>query len=43
MSVATAQESAIDVITDLLLWLRAHGFDPDEALDRAQLRADTDL
>jgi anti-sigma regulatory factor (Ser/Thr protein kinase) len=43
LSVATAQESAIDVITDLLLWLRAHGFDPDEALDRAQLRADTDL
>ncbi|MEW2632027.1 ATP-binding protein [Streptomyces sp. NPDC048389] len=37
LSVATAQESAIDVITDLLLWLRAHGCDPDEALDRAQL------
>ncbi|MGN9794130.1 hypothetical protein ACTMTU_23935 [Streptomyces sp. OZ13] len=37
MSVARAQESAIDVITDLLLWLRAHGFDPDEALDRAQM------
>jgi anti-sigma regulatory factor (Ser/Thr protein kinase) len=43
LSVATAQESAIEVITDLLLWLRAHGCDPDEALDRAQSRTDTDL
>ncbi|MGW7286009.1 ATP-binding protein [Streptomyces sp. NPDC054847] len=37
LSVARAQESAIDVITDILLWLRAHGCDPDEALDRAQV------
>lgn len=36
LSVAMAEESAIAVITDLLLWLRAHGCDPDEALDRAQ-------
>lgn len=43
LSVATAQESAIDVITDLLLWLRAHGCDPDEALDRAQLRTEVEL
>ncbi|WP_315986107.1 ATP-binding protein [Streptomyces sp. t39] len=36
LTVATAQESVIAVITDLLLWLRAHGCDVDEALDRAQ-------
>ncbi|GGT15543.1 hypothetical protein GCM10010271_17920 [Streptomyces kurssanovii] len=40
LSVATAQESAIDVIADLLLWLRAHGCDPDEALDCAQVRVE---
>ncbi|MFF5775027.1 hypothetical protein ACFY8V_25040 [Streptomyces californicus] len=33
---AHAEESAIDVIADLLHWLRAHGRDPDSALDRAQ-------
>ena len=27
---------AIDLIADLLHWLRSHGYDPDEALDRAQ-------
>lgn len=37
LGVATAEEVAIDLIADLLLWLRAHGCDPDEALDRAQL------
>ncbi|MEU9183124.1 ATP-binding protein [Streptomyces sp. NPDC048484] len=36
LSVAVAEEAAIDVIADLLHWLRAHGCDPDEALDRAQ-------
>ncbi|MDQ1010577.1 anti-sigma regulatory factor (Ser/Thr protein kinase) [Streptomyces sp. V4I23] len=35
--VAVAEEVAIDMIADLLLWLRAHGCDPDEALDRAQM------
>jgi len=36
LTVAVAEEAAIDVISDLLHWLRAHGCDPDEALDRAQ-------
>ncbi len=35
LSVAVAQEAAIDVIADLLHWLRVHGLDADEALDRA--------
>ncbi|MEU6763575.1 ATP-binding protein [Streptomyces sp. NPDC046853] len=37
LTVAVAEEAAIDVIADLLHWLRAHGCDPDEALDRAQV------
>ncbi|WP_442480950.1 ATP-binding protein [Streptomyces kroppenstedtii] len=36
LSVAVAEEAAIDVIADLLHWLRAHGCDPDGALDRAR-------
>ncbi len=34
LTVAHAEESAINVIADLLHWLRAHGCDPDSALDR---------
>ncbi|MFI1397724.1 ATP-binding protein [Streptomyces sp. NPDC020681] len=37
LSVAVAEEAAIDLITDVLHWLRAHGCDPDDALDRAQM------
>lgn len=37
LSVKEAAEAATGLIADLLLWLRAHGFDADEALDRAQL------
>ncbi|MER7686887.1 ATP-binding protein [Streptomyces sp. NPDC097610] len=37
LSVAVAQETVIDVIADLLHWLRVHGLDADEALDRAQM------
>ncbi|KIF69728.1 regulator [Streptomyces sp. AcH 505] len=36
LNVAMAEEAAIDLIADLLHWLRAHGCDPDGALDRAQ-------
>ncbi|MFJ2219514.1 ATP-binding protein [Streptomyces anulatus] len=37
MTVAHAEEAAIDVIADLLHWLRAHGCDPVGALDCAQM------
>ncbi|MFJ7084805.1 hypothetical protein ACIQU8_16430 [Streptomyces griseus] len=36
LTVAHAEEPAIDVIADLLRRLRAHGCDPDGALGRAQ-------
>ncbi|MEU2777042.1 ATP-binding protein [Streptomyces sp. NPDC007162] len=38
LSTITAEEAAIEVIADLLHWLRVHGHDADEALDRAQMR-----
>jgi hypothetical protein len=37
LSLARAEESAIDIIADLLHWFRAHGRDADEVLDRAQV------
>lgn len=40
---AVAEEAVITVITDFLHWLRAHGCDVDEALDRAQTRYDAEL
>ncbi|WP_309141816.1 ATP-binding protein [Streptomyces griseicoloratus] len=40
---AMSQESVITVITDFLHWLRAHGCDVDEALDRAQSRYEAEL
>ncbi|MEV8309427.1 ATP-binding protein [Streptomyces flavidovirens] len=36
LGLAVAEEMAIALIVDLLHWLRAHGRDPDETLDRAQ-------
>ncbi|GAA2957837.1 ATP-binding protein [Streptomyces enissocaesilis] len=36
LGLAVAEEATIDLIVDLLHWLRAHGRDPDEVLDRAQ-------
>jgi anti-sigma regulatory factor (Ser/Thr protein kinase) len=42
-SVAVAEEAAIDLMADVLHWLRAHGCDPDEALDRAQMHFDAEL
>ncbi|MFF9451390.1 ATP-binding protein [Streptomyces flaveolus] len=38
---AEAEETAILIITDLLHWLRAHGRDAEEVLDRAQMRVDS--
>ncbi|WP_405537213.1 ATP-binding protein [Streptomyces sp. NBC_00075] len=37
LGAALAEEAAIGAIADLLHWLRAHGRDADEALDRAQM------
>lgn len=42
LSAIVAKEVAIDVIADLLHWLRAHGYDADEALDRAQEQFEAD-
>lgn len=36
LGLATAERNAIDLITDVLHWLSAHGCDPDEVLDHAQ-------
>ncbi|MGX9887074.1 ATP-binding protein [Streptomyces sp. NPDC002276] len=37
------EAAAIDVISDLLHWLRAHGHDPEDVLDWAQMRFEADL
>ncbi|WP_217545478.1 ATP-binding protein [Streptomyces sp. GbtcB6] len=42
LSAIAAEEVAIDVIADLLHWLRAHGHDADGALDRAQMQFEAD-
>ncbi|MFI6081494.1 ATP-binding protein [Streptomyces sp. NPDC051217] len=43
LSVAVAEEAAIDLIADVLHWLSAQGCDPDEALDRAQMHYEAEL
>ncbi|MGW0315492.1 ATP-binding protein [Streptomyces flavidovirens] len=43
VSAAVAEEAAIDLIADLLHWLRAHGCDPDDALDKAQTHFEAEL
>ncbi|MER5460752.1 ATP-binding protein [Streptomyces sp. NPDC002668] len=43
LSAAVAEEAAIELIADLLHWLRAHGCDPDEVLDRAQVHFESEL
>ncbi|MDO0914660.1 ATP-binding protein [Streptomyces sp. DT2A-34] len=43
LSAAMAVEAVIDVITDFLHWLRAHGCDPDEVLDRAQTHYEAEV
>ncbi|MEH0512247.1 ATP-binding protein [Streptomyces sp. B21-106] len=40
---AMSEDSVITAIADFLHWLRAHGCDVDEALDRAQMRYDVEL
>ncbi|WP_282083471.1 ATP-binding protein [Streptomyces tendae] len=36
LATATAEDAAINAIADLLHWFHAHGWDVDDALDRAQ-------
>nr|WP_237277193.1 ATP-binding protein [Streptomyces caniscabiei] len=36
LSVAVAKDAMVGVISDFLLWLRAHGCDPEDVLDQAQ-------
>ncbi|QFQ97682.1 ATP-binding protein [Streptomyces phaeolivaceus] len=43
LSATMAEEAAIIVIADLLHWLRAHGRDPDDALDRAQMHFEAEV
>ncbi|MFF9173751.1 ATP-binding protein [Streptomyces sp. NPDC014793] len=42
LSAAIAEAAAVEVIAGLLHWLRAHGRDVDEVLDRAQVRFETE-
>jgi anti-sigma regulatory factor (Ser/Thr protein kinase) len=43
LSITEGEEAAIFIITDLLHWLRAHGRDADDVLDRAQMRFETQV
>ena len=43
LGVAATEAVAIDAISDLLHWLRVHGHDPEETLDRAQMRFEAEL
>jgi anti-sigma regulatory factor (Ser/Thr protein kinase) len=42
LSTVTAEETVIGAIADLLHWLRAHGRDADDVLDRAQMHFEAD-
>jgi anti-sigma regulatory factor (Ser/Thr protein kinase) len=43
LSKSMAQEAVIDVITDFLHWLRAHGCDADDVLDCAQTQFEAQI
>lgn len=43
LSLAVAEETSVDLIASLLHWLRAHGCDPDEVMDRAQDHFEAEL
>ncbi|WP_327183283.1 ATP-binding protein [Streptomyces sp. NBC_01334] len=43
LGAAVAESMVVDAIADLLRWLRAHGRDADEALDRAQMRFEAEF
>ncbi|MFF0448175.1 ATP-binding protein [Streptomyces sp. NPDC004609] len=40
---AVVEESAIDVLADVLQWLRAHGRDAEAAMDRAHMHCENEL
>ncbi|MDX3310753.1 ATP-binding protein [Streptomyces sp. ME08-AFT2] len=42
LSLARAEEAAIDIIADLLHWLHTHGRDADDFLDRVQTHFEAD-
>ncbi|MEU0968596.1 ATP-binding protein [Streptomyces sp. NPDC005917] len=43
LSMAAGEEAAIEVMADVLHWLRAHGHDPDDVLDRAQTHFEAEI
>ncbi|WP_405583226.1 ATP-binding protein [Streptomyces sp. NBC_01092] len=43
LSMAVVEDAAIGVMTDLLHWLRARGYDPDDVLDRAQSHFEAEI
>ncbi|MFF8843144.1 ATP-binding protein [Streptomyces sp. NPDC015127] len=43
LGLAAMEQSAIDVIADILHWLRAHGCDPETVLDRAQIHFEAEV
>ncbi|GAA2501690.1 ATP-binding protein [Streptomyces longisporus] len=43
LSTAAGEEAAIGVMADVLHWLSAHGYDPDDVLDRAQTHFEAEL
>ncbi|MFJ9706995.1 ATP-binding protein [Streptomyces sp. NPDC101234] len=43
LGMAVVEDRAIDFIADVLHWLRAHGCDVDEALDRAQTHFEAEV
>ena len=42
LSLTVAKEALVCLIGDLLHWVRAHGCDPDEVLDRAQMHFESE-
>lgn len=43
LGMAVVEDAAIGVMTDLLHWLRARGYDPDDVLDRAQSHFEAEI
>ncbi|MET9758263.1 ATP-binding protein [Streptomyces sp. NPDC006372] len=43
LGLVAAEQAAVDLIADLLHWLRAHGRDADTALDRAQTHFEAEI